>query len=98
MVVGLGFRVYTALFSALVLCTHARLRDGRPHANMMRPPSIPSVPSTTGTSVISKNGNPIPPYNTIYYFNQLIDHSNPALGTFQQRYYHTWEFYEPGNL
>ncbi|KAI1784395.1 serine carboxypeptidase S28-domain-containing protein [Ganoderma leucocontextum] len=27
---------------------------------------------------------------------QLIDHTNPSLGTFKQRYYHTYEFYEPG--
>lgn len=96
MVVGLSFRIYTALFGALALCANASLRDGRPHANMMPPPSIPSVPPTTGAPVITKRGNLIPPYNTIYYFDQLIDHKKPALGTFKQRYYHTWEFYEPG--
>lgn len=31
-----------------------------------------------------------------YYFDQLIDHTNPSLGTFKQRYWHTWEFYKPG--
>lgn len=31
-----------------------------------------------------------------YYFDQLIDHTNPTLGTFKQRYWHTWEFYKPG--
>jgi hypothetical protein len=29
-------------------------------------------------------------------FDQLIDHNNPSRGTFKQRFWHTWEFYEPG--
>jgi hypothetical protein len=35
----------------------------------------------------------LPPYDTIYYFDQLIDHHNPSLGTFKQRYEHiiTWQ-------
>ena len=40
----------------------------------------------------------LPPLNTTYYFNQLIDHNNPGLGTFKQRYWHTWEFYKNGEL
>ncbi|KAF9026495.1 hypothetical protein BDZ89DRAFT_1067591 [Hymenopellis radicata] len=35
-------------------------------------------------------------YNTTYWFNQLIDHANPSLGTFKQRYFFSGEFYEPG--
>jgi len=31
-----------------------------------------------------------------YFFNQPIDHSNPSLGTFQQRFWMNWEFYEEG--
>ncbi|OBZ70209.1 putative serine protease K12H4.7 [Grifola frondosa] len=46
--------------------------------------------------VTSRNGTTLPPYNTTYYFNQLIDHNNPQLGTFKQRFWHTYEFYEPG--
>ncbi|KIY73984.1 peptidase S28 [Cylindrobasidium torrendii FP15055 ss-10] len=38
----------------------------------------------------------IPPYNTTYYFEQLVDHNDPSKGTFSQRYWHTWEFYEAG--
>ncbi|KAF9044514.1 hypothetical protein BDZ89DRAFT_1058999 [Hymenopellis radicata] len=34
-------------------------------------------------------------YNTTYWFNQLIDHANPSLGTFKQRYFFSGEFYEP---
>ncbi|KIL68178.1 hypothetical protein M378DRAFT_158717 [Amanita muscaria Koide BX008] len=75
----------------------ARLPDGRLHANMKMPPSIPLV-STTGLDgpVTSRNGTELPPYTTVYYFDQLIDHNNPSLGTFQQRYWHTYEFYEQG--
>ncbi|KAI9444475.1 peptidase S28 [Lactarius indigo] len=37
-----------------------------------------------------------PPLNTTYYFNQYIDHNDPTMGTFKQRYWVSWEFYEPG--
>jgi pimeloyl-ACP methyl ester carboxylesterase len=46
--------------------------------------------------VTSRNGTVLPPYNHTYFFDQLIDHNNPSLGTFKQRFWHTWEFYEPG--
>jgi len=45
---------------------------------------------------VDRNGTELPPLNTTYYFDQLIDHTNPSLGTFKQRYWHTWEFYEAG--
>ncbi|KAF8969331.1 serine carboxypeptidase S28-domain-containing protein [Flammula alnicola] len=55
----------------------ARLPDGRPHGNIMRPASVPivNVPSTS-VPVTSRNGTVLPPYTT--------------------RFWHTWEFYEPG--
>ena len=63
-------------------------------------PPRPSVPHTEnlldGLPVVSRNGTQLPDYTHVYYFNQLIDHTNPSLGTFKQRYYHTYEFYEPG--
>lgn len=43
-----------------------------------------------------RNGTVLPPYTTIYYFDQLIDHDKPDLGTFKQRYWFTWEYYEKG--
>lgn len=46
--------------------------------------------------VTDVNGTVIPDYDVIYTFDQLIDHSNPKLGTFKQRYYHTWEYWRPG--
>ncbi|KAF9556834.1 hypothetical protein CPC08DRAFT_74264 [Agrocybe pediades] len=75
----------------------ARLPDGRPNGNVMRPATVPMVPvPDPGTPVTSRNGTVLPPYTTTYYFDQLIDHNNPSLGTFKQRYWHTWEFYEQG--
>ncbi|KAH9920151.1 peptidase S28 [Fomitopsis serialis] len=47
-------------------------------------------------AIVDRNGTELPPLNTTYYFDQLIDHTNPSLGTFKQRYWHTWEFYETG--
>ncbi|KAG2008772.1 endoprotease [Coprinopsis cinerea AmutBmut pab1-1] len=41
-------------------------------------------------------GRTIPDYDVLYEYDQLVDHNNPELGTFKQRYYHTWEFYKPG--
>ena len=46
--------------------------------------------------VFDAAGNALPPLNTTYYFDQLIDHKNPSLGTFKQRYYHSWATYQDG--
>lgn len=64
----------------------------------MRPtPAIPVITAPeTVLPVTSRNGTVLPPYNTTFLFDQLIDHNNPRLGTFKQRFWHTWEFYEPG--
>ncbi|KAJ7500019.1 peptidase S28 [Mycena latifolia] len=59
-------------------------------------PKIPTVPVVQAAPVTSRNGTVLPPYNTTYYFQQLLDHNNPSLGTFTQRYWHTYERYEPG--
>lgn len=74
----------------------AILPDGRRNANMMKPPSIPIISNVEAHPVVSRNGTELPPYNFTYYFDQLIDHNNPSLGTFKQRFWHTYEFYEPG--
>ncbi|EPQ59204.1 peptidase S28 [Gloeophyllum trabeum ATCC 11539] len=85
---GLPF-VLTSLVAALT-------RDGRPNGNLPPIPAAPAMDAPSDTAVTSRNGTVIPPYNTTYYFEQLIDHNNPSLGTFQQRYWHTWENYEEG--
>ncbi|KDQ17879.1 hypothetical protein BOTBODRAFT_63640 [Botryobasidium botryosum FD-172 SS1] len=65
-----------------------------PHPNLgFRPFHLPiDVPD--GFPV--RKGVVLPAYNTTYTFDQLIDHTNPSLGTFKQRYYFTYEFYEKG--
>ncbi|TFK66312.1 hypothetical protein BDN72DRAFT_961863 [Pluteus cervinus] len=81
-----------ALLAPLV---SSRLSDGRLNGNMMPRPSVPIAP-LPDRPVISRNGTVLPPYTTIYYFDQLIDHNDPTLGTFQQRFWFTYEYYEPG--
>ena len=77
-----------------VLC--ARLANGRPHINSRRVSAVPivTVPDHVVTQALT--GEALPPLNTTYEFDQLIDHSNPSLGTFKQRFWHTWEWYEAG--
>ena len=68
---------------------------GRMHANMAPRPNALAL-AAPARAVTSRNGTALPPYDTTYYFDQLIDHTNPSLGTFKQRYWHTYEFYEEG--
>lgn len=81
---------------AAALSLVSALSDGRPHANFPRKPTIPVIPVLQTGPVTSRNGTTLPPYNTTYTFQQLIDHNNPSLGTFTQRFWHTYEFYETG--
>ncbi|KAI0751119.1 peptidase S28 [Daedaleopsis nitida] len=74
----------------------AKTPDGRLHANFARRPSVPIVPLPDVVALTSKDGKELPPLNTTYYFDQLIDHNNPSLGTFKQRFWHSYEFYEKG--
>ena len=79
----------------------ARVRKTRLHrfqsTQLSRTSDRPDVKlATTAKPVTDLNGTALPAYDTIYYFDQLIDHSNPSLGTFKQRYWHTWEWYKPG--
>ena len=63
-----------------------------------RRPYIPYVdePDKNQTVVHHSSGHNISSYHEIYYFDQLIDHNDPNKGTFKQRYWHNYEFYEPG--
>ncbi|KIM91231.1 hypothetical protein PILCRDRAFT_59170 [Piloderma croceum F 1598] len=89
-----SIRLLTSLLVFLSLRSVVNgLVHGRPHGNMM--PTIPMVKISDGR-VMSRNGTKIPSLNSTYYFDQLIDHTNPGLGIFKQRYWHTWEWYEPG--
>ena len=80
-------------FAALA---RAALPDARMHAPMMRRPSVPQVTADDSVARQDPSGAALPPLSTVYLFDQLIDHNNPGLGTFQQRFWTTWEFYEPG--
>ena len=69
-----------------------------PSANFPRPPVVPLITAPDEPVVSVQTGATLPPLNTTYYFDQLIDHTDPSLGTFKQRYWHTWEWYEEGQL
>ncbi|EIW61562.1 peptidase S28 [Trametes versicolor FP-101664 SS1] len=89
------------LASVLVLALAAALADaktadGRLHGNIARRPSVPTVPAPVDGPVTSRNGTALPPYNQTYLFDQLIDHTNPSLGTFKQRFWTTAEWFEKG--
>ncbi|KAK7470337.1 hypothetical protein VKT23_001766 [Stygiomarasmius scandens] len=90
----LGFASLLTL--SCLLAVSATLPDGRRNANMRPTPSVPIISAFDNAPVVSRNGTQLPPYNFTYYFDQLIDHNNPSLGTFKQRFWHTYEFYEPG--
>lgn len=91
-------RKISGLYAILLLpFAYARLEDGR-HANRHPFPIMRKIDMSSDSHRAASNPNAtsLPPITTTYYFDQLIDHSNPSLGTFKQRYWHTWEFYEPG--
>ncbi|KAI0345812.1 peptidase S28 [Trametopsis cervina] len=88
---------WTLLGALLPLATHvhARLPDGRAHGNVPPRPTVPKI-TADDAPMTDVTGAALPPLNTTYYFDQLIDHTNPKLGTFKQRFWHTWEWYEEG--
>ncbi|KAG1737102.1 peptidase S28 [Suillus paluster] len=70
-------------------------RAAIPNAMLRGMPFLPKIP-VPERHVTSPDGTALPPLTTVYYFDQLIDHNDPSLGTFRQRYWMDWEFYEPG--
>ncbi|KAF9031816.1 peptidase S28 [Hymenopellis radicata] len=87
----------SALLTSCFSAVQAALPNGRAHGNappLPLPPVI-EIPDRRVEAFRSNGADALPPYNTTYYFDQLIDHTDPSKGTFQQRYWHTWEFYEP---
>ncbi|KAI0797048.1 serine carboxypeptidase S28-domain-containing protein [Abortiporus biennis] len=59
------------------------------------PRSLLSDSSNTRNST-AKTPALLPPFPTSHVFNQLIDHNNPQLGTFSQRYWYSNQYYQPG--
>jgi hypothetical protein len=91
-----SFRLYAStLLFLLSWSIVSALSDGRHHGNIIPKPAIPTI-KVSDRPITSRNETQLPPLNTTYYFDQLIDHMNPGLGTFKQRYWHTWEWYEHG--
>jgi len=89
------FNVAVLLVSALLV--EVVTAGGRFHGNMLKPPGIPFIEvQGSQAPVVSRNGTQLPPLNKTYVFDQLIDHNDPSQGTFKQRFWHTYEFYEPG--
>jgi len=92
-----GWAINVSVLLITCILVEARLPDGRMHANQPPIPVIPKLQQKIQTKVVTDvNGVALPPYQTIYYFDQLIDHKDPGKGTFKQRYWTTWEFYKPG--
>ncbi|KAF5392923.1 hypothetical protein D9757_001233 [Collybiopsis confluens] len=86
------------VFGSVALCvqiTVALLPNGR---TTLRAPIAPIPEVLSEAPVVSRNGTQLPPYNTTFFFDQLIDHTDPSLGTFKQRYWHTYEWYETGPI
>ncbi|KAH9948740.1 peptidase S28 [Amylocystis lapponica] len=73
----------------------ARLPDGRLHGNMA-PMPLPPKGIAPNVSATGPDGATLEPFDTTYNFTQLIDHNNPSLGTFSQRYWFSYEYYKPG--
>jgi hypothetical protein len=91
----------SGVIGSLALCVQiavAILPDGRLNGNFLPHGVAPvaPIPDAAERPVVSRNGTQLPPYNTTYSFDQLIDHTNPSLGTFKQRFWHTYEWYETG--
>jgi len=61
------------------------LRRGLPRFS----PAVPVV-QAPDEPITDKNGNTLPPLNTTYFFDQLIDHNDPSKGTFKQRFWSTY--------
>ncbi|KAI0261078.1 peptidase S28 [Gloeopeniophorella convolvens] len=91
---------FVPLLALAPLAAHALLPNGRVNVNFPPPPIPPplAAPEPIASQAFrhASSDATLPPLNTTYIFNQLIDHTNPSLGTFQQRFWTTWEFYEPG--
>ncbi|KAI0352501.1 peptidase S28 [Trametes cingulata] len=74
----------------LVAAVSARV-GGRP-----RPGGVRLIDKVSDDVWHRTNGTKLPSPDTIYYFDQLIDHNDPGLGTFKQRYWFSYQYYEPG--
>ncbi|KAG8779240.1 hypothetical protein FRC16_003479, partial [Serendipita sp. 398] len=92
---ALSFVILSPLIFTGVYSVGISSLDGRPNGNIPPHPAMPLVALPADMKPL-RDGIELPPYSTIYYFDQLIDHKKPELGTFKQRYMFTWEYYQKG--
>ncbi|KAG8840366.1 hypothetical protein FRB91_006171 [Serendipita sp. 411] len=92
---ALSFVIFSPLIFTGVYSVGISSLDGRPNGNIPPHPAMPLVALPADMKPL-RDGIELPPYSTIYYFDQLIDHKKPELGTFKQRYMFTWEYYQKG--
>ncbi|KAK0441216.1 peptidase S28 [Desarmillaria tabescens] len=64
-------------------------------------PKAPGIPKVDmgghkSFNALFRESASVTPYDTVYYFDQLIDHDDPSKGMFKQRYWHSAEFYKEG--
>ena len=84
------------LLSSAVATSHAP--GFHPHRPYNARPRVPhgEEPDASKAVFHIASGAQISAYDETYYFDQLIDHTDPSKGTFKQRYWHNYEYYEPG--
>lgn len=71
---------------------------GAGEAFLRGPKPIKPMRTVTRKIRTSDGGEPNRGNVTLAYFDQLIDHSQPELGTFKQRYYYSTDYYQgPGS-
>ncbi|OAX34221.1 hypothetical protein K503DRAFT_774803, partial [Rhizopogon vinicolor AM-OR11-026] len=72
------------MWALTLLLLAAIARAAIPNAMLRGMPVLPKL-AALEHSRTSPDGTTLPPITTVYYFDQLIDHNNAGLGTFQQR-------------
>ncbi|EJP63349.1 serine peptidase, putative [Beauveria bassiana ARSEF 2860] len=71
---------------------------GAGEALLRGPKPIKSMKTITETLLSDASKKPSTGNATVAYFDQLIDHSRPELGTFKQRYFYSTAYYQgPGS-
>ncbi|KAG2127940.1 serine carboxypeptidase S28-domain-containing protein [Suillus bovinus] len=81
------------MWTLMLLLLVGIARAAIPNARLRGMPSLHKLP-VPERYFTSSNDATLPNISTVYYFDELIDHNNPGLGTFKQRYWMDVEFYE----
>ncbi|KAF8869175.1 hypothetical protein CPB85DRAFT_850313 [Mucidula mucida] len=89
-----GLRLFSSLASLAV--ARAFPNGFRTMRSVAPPIDSDAVPAQLGLLKTQSEGDDVPPYAVVQYFDQPIDHNDLSLGTFEQRYWLNDEFYKPG--